>query len=75
MPGYGRIDASDYSSPALGSVEYMHLEGGRTLFSPPTFEVLPHFTEELYNDMAMLAAGEDTNTFKQEYWQSCWTDG
>jgi hypothetical protein len=32
-----------------------------------TFEVLPHFDQDLYDRMAKLAGGENTNTFKQEY--------
>jgi intein/homing endonuclease len=35
--------------------------------SHKTFEVLPHYNEELHNDMARLAGGEDTNTFRREY--------
>lgn len=32
-----------------------------------TFEVLPHFTQELYDEMANLSGGEASNTFQQEY--------
>lgn len=32
-----------------------------------TYEVLPHFNEELRQDMIRSAGGEDTNTYQQEY--------
>lgn len=32
-----------------------------------TFEVLPHFDQDLWDRMARLAGGENSNTFKQEY--------
>jgi hypothetical protein len=32
-----------------------------------TFEVLPHYDEDLHNEMATLAGGASTNTFLQEY--------
>jgi hypothetical protein len=31
------------------------------------FTVLPHYDQDLHNQMAEMAGGEDTNTFKREY--------
>mgnify|MGYP001296125090 CR=1 FL=1 len=39
-----------------------------------SFEVLPHYTPELRREMADLAGGEHTNTFKQEYLAEWGTD-
>lgn len=35
--------------------------------SHKTFKVLPHYDQEMHDQMARLAGGEDTNTFKREY--------
>lgn len=32
-----------------------------------TFKVLPHYNEELHRQMAIMAGGENTNTFRREY--------
>jgi hypothetical protein len=32
-----------------------------------TFEVLPHYDQDLWDQMAAMAGGENTNSFKQEY--------